>query len=115
MINYTLDYNTLYLIGLLLTLIVGSANLILTLKNTKKTVFTNSVTASRIKYIQDIRNYISEFCGLIYSYYLHDGTFDDEQLFEIHKQGDKIKYLIKYLFQITICLILGCSEKYFNL
>jgi hypothetical protein len=94
-INYELDYNTLYIIGILFTLIIGIANFILTLKNTKKTVFTNSITTSRIKYIQDIRNYIAEFCGTIYSYYLRESEFDDQELFELHKQADKIKYLIK--------------------
>lgn len=58
-------------------------------------MFINAITTSRIKYIQEIRNCISEFCGLIYSYNIRLSPIDDKSLFEFHKQADKIKYLIR--------------------
>jgi len=95
-----MDYNILYLIGISLTFFVGVANIILTLRNSKKTTFINSVTASRIRYIQDIRNRISEFCGLVYSYNLtystsHSLAATPDKLFELQREFDKLKYLVK--------------------
>jgi len=95
-----MDYNLLYLIGISLTFLVGVANIFLTLRNSKKTTFINSVTASRIRYIQDIRNRISEFCGLVYSYNLtyttsHSLAATPEKIFELQREFDKLKYLIK--------------------
>lgn len=101
-----MNYNILYLFGILFTFLVGVANLILTLNNTKKTIFINSVTNSRIIYIQEIRNCISEFCGLIHSYNLRQQTPDSNELFEIQKQADKNKYLIR--------LYLNPEDKYWD-
>lgn len=101
-----MDYNILYLTGILLTFLVGVTNLIVTLKNNKKSTFINSVTNSRIKYIQEIRNYIAEFCGLIYSYKFKLNELDADKLFELHKQADKTKYLIQ--------LYLNPEDKYWD-
>jgi len=83
------------LIGVALSFIVGSAGLWIGIKNTRKTNYINSVTSSRIKYIQDIRNKISDFCGLVYSYNTKVTKLPDDKLFEIQKEFDKLKYLIK--------------------
>lgn len=85
------------LIGIILTFIVSSAALYIGIKNSRKTIFINSVTSSRIKYIQDLRNNIAEFCGLFYSYNLlikDDPKFSSERL-RILETSDKLKYLIK--------------------
>ena len=101
-----MDYNILYLTGILLTFLVGLVNLLLTLKNNKKTTFITAVTNSRIKYIQEIRNYISDFCGLIYSYNARSKDIDPDKLFELQKQADKTKYLIR--------LYLNPEDKYWD-
>lgn len=101
-----MDYNILYLTGILLTFLVGVTNLILTLRNSRKTTFITSITNSRIKYIQEIRNHISEFCGLIYSYNIRLKDLEPERLFELHKQADKTKYLIR--------LYLNPEDKYWD-
>lgn len=88
------------LLGVILSFIVGSLGLWIAIRNSRKTNYINSVTASRIKYIQDIRNRISEFCGLVYSYNLtystsHSLAATPDKLFELQREFDKLKYLIK--------------------
>lgn len=101
-----MDYNILYLTGILLTFLVGVTNLILTLRNNKKTTFITAITNSRIKYIQEIRNCISDFCGLIYSYNVRLKELNEDEFFELHKQADKTKYLIR--------LYLNPEDKYWD-
>lgn len=99
----TMTENTTQIItlfGVILSFLVGAAGLWVGLKNSRKTNYINSVTASRIKYIQDIRNRISEFCGLVYSYNAtnftsHSLAATPEKLFELQRELDKLKYLIK--------------------
>jgi hypothetical protein len=88
------------LLGIILSFLIGAAGLIISLKNSRKTIFINSITSARIKYIQEIRNSISEYCGLIYRYNkIHNATLDftSEQA-DVLKSLDKIKYqIILYL------------------
>jgi|GEM_PF-3453062 len=60
--------NTIALIGILFTFLVGSAGLIVSLINTRKTDFNNAITNSRIKYIQEFRDTVSKYCSLLNSY-----------------------------------------------
>ena len=83
------------LVGIGLTFLVGIANLFISIHNTRKTIFINSITASRIKYIQDLRNSISKFCGLVSSYNLKTDKLEKIALFELHKEADTIKYLLR--------------------
>lgn len=88
------------LLGVILSFIVGSLGLWVGIRNSRKTNYINSVTASRIRYIQDIRNRISEFCGLVYSYNTTYSTSNSlaatpDVLFELQREFDKLKYLIK--------------------
>ena len=52
------------LIGIIVSLIVGFTGLYISFQNSKKTVFINSVTASRAKWIETLRQTIAEYCGL---------------------------------------------------
>ena len=83
------------LVGIGLTFIVGSINLYITFNNSKKTTFINSVTASRIKYIQELRESISKFCALATSYSNRISKLSYEQYWELHKESDSLKYLIR--------------------
>jgi hypothetical protein len=83
------------LIGLSLTFIIGIANLIITIRNSKKTTFINSITTSRIKYIQELRNTIAELCSLVTSYKLRISKLEYADHFELLKQTNKLKYLIR--------------------
>jgi hypothetical protein len=84
------------LFGVILSFIVGSAGLWISIRNSRKTIFINSITTSRIKYLQDLRNNISEFCGLFYSYnsLVNDNTSLSKEKYEILKESDKLKYRI---------------------
>lgn len=88
--------NLLSLIGIIITLIVSVIGLIVGIRNTRKTIFVNSITSSRIQYIQDVRNSISEYCGLFYRYKIlldNDSKLSNEKL-EVLKSIDKLKYQI---------------------
>jgi len=83
------------LIGIGLTFIVGITNLIVILTNAKKTTFINSITTSRIKYIQELRNTIAELCSLVTSYKSRISKLDYADHFELLKQTNKLKYQIR--------------------
>jgi hypothetical protein len=83
------------LIGIGLTFIVGVFNLFITFRNVRKTAFINSVTASRIKYIQELRESISKFCGLAYSYNNRLYKLEYKDVWELHKEADSLKFLIR--------------------
>lgn len=83
------------LIGIGLTFFVGVFNLIVTFRNVRKTAFINSVTASRIKYIQELRESISRFCALANSYSSRISKLTYEQYWELHKESDTLKFLIR--------------------
>jgi hypothetical protein len=84
------------LVGIIFTFLVGTTGLVISLMNSRKTTFINAITSSRIKYIQDIRNSISEYCGLFYRYKIllnNDPKLSNEKL-EVLKSIDKLKYQI---------------------
>jgi hypothetical protein len=83
------------LVGIGLTFIVGVFNLIITFKNVRKTAFINSVTASRIKYIQELRESISKFCGLAHSYANKIYKLEYKEVWELHKEADNLRFLIR--------------------
>jgi hypothetical protein len=85
------------LIGIVMVFIATMLNLFFVVRNAKKATFTGSVTASRIKYIQDIREAISKFCGLAYYYNNNTGggKLLSEEASAIRKEADSLKYLIR--------------------
>ena len=52
------------LIGIIVSLIIGLTSIYIGIKNSKKTIFINSVTSLRTKWIETIRNTIVEYCSL---------------------------------------------------
>ncbi|WP_405371174.1 hypothetical protein [Nonlabens sp. Asnod2-A12] len=83
------------LIGIGLTFLIGISNLIITFRNVRKTAFINSVTASRIKYIQQLRESISRFCGLAHSYENKIYKLEYNEVWELHKEANNLRYLIR--------------------
>jgi hypothetical protein len=107
-------YNLIYLLGIILSFFVGFSGLWIGIRNSRKTIFINSITASRIKYIQDLRNSVSEFCGLVYSYNTEFRRYGNEKdgdkrklLDDLYKRVDNLKYLIR--------LHLNIEDEYFDL
>jgi hypothetical protein len=87
----TKDIITLFGIGI--TFIVSSISLYVSLHNTKKTLYINSITSSRIRWIGTLRENISDYCGLIHHYALTDIEPENEK--KIFEQIDRLRYLIK--------------------
>lgn len=83
------------LTGIGITFLIGVFNLFVTFRNVRKTSFINSVTASRIKYIQELRESISRFCALAHSYNNRVYKLPKEQVWELHKEADTLRFLIR--------------------
>ncbi len=56
--------DTIALTGIIVTLLVSSATLIYSLWNNKQTSFVNTVTNSRLKWIDSLRDKVSEFIAV---------------------------------------------------
>jgi len=50
--------------GIAVTLVVSTANLIYSLRNNKRTMFVNTVTTARLKWIDSLRDKVSEFIAV---------------------------------------------------
>ena len=61
----TKDY--FYAFGIIATAIVSIVNIINNYKLGKKTAFINTVTSERVKWLNTLRQNISDFCGLTHS------------------------------------------------
>ena len=81
--------------GIALTFAVGVISLVVGIINSKKTIFINSVTSSRIKWIDVIRDTISEFCGLTYHYSLTHLELEQKDKNQLREKVDKLRFLIK--------------------
>lgn len=81
--------------GIGITFIIGVLNLLNTSINVQKTAFINSITSSRIKYLQELRESISKFCGLSSSYSKRNYKLEYRQVWELHKEADNLRYLIR--------------------
>ena len=85
------DYITIF--GIFVTLIISSISLYISLRNNKKTLFINSITSSRIKWIGILRENISQFCGLTYHFAITELSDIEKQ--KVIEQIDKLRFLIK--------------------
>ncbi len=79
----------------IVSLIIAGISLYIGLINSKKTTFINSVTASRIKWIDTIRTNVSEFCGLTYNYSLTKNRLEYIEKNNLLERVDKLRFLIK--------------------
>lgn len=61
-----------YIVSILLTFLVGVWNLVLNYRNTRRTNYINTVTAQRVKWLEQIRQDISSFCGITYTWHYSD-------------------------------------------
>jgi hypothetical protein len=94
--NQTQTIDWITLIGIFSSFIVGSLSLWVGIRNSRKTIFINSITTARIKYINDLRGNVSEFCGLFYRYKkLVDLKSDlSNEKLKVLESSDRLKYLI---------------------
>jgi hypothetical protein len=84
-------------IGILLTLIVSVWNLRLTYRTATESRFINTVTAERVKWIQELRGNISKFCGATYSWITiySSQSAVSPQAVELLKEIDRLGFQIR--------------------
>lgn len=95
--------NALTAIGILLTFLVSSASLYFSVRNNKAVHYVNSVTKSRIEWIQKVRTTVAEFVSMtnVYNNAYYKGDYD--------KSGE---HLAKCKMLCTeIKLLLNCCDE----
>jgi hypothetical protein len=88
----TKDY--FYAFGIIATAIVSVWNIIDHYKAKKKTSFINTVTSERVKWLDKLRQNISDFCGLTHTW-TRSKIQDTPEETRILEQIDKLRYLIR--------------------
>jgi hypothetical protein len=73
------------IIGIAVTLAVSVANLIYSLWSNKRTMFVNTVTASRLKWIDSLRDKVSEFIALSARLSSLSRPTDDSATLQLHR------------------------------
>jgi hypothetical protein len=86
------DY--IYSFGIIATFALGLWNIAKNYRSSQKTTFINTVTAERIKWMEKLRNNISEFCGLTYTWCMSD-TEDEKRSSESFEKIDRLRHLIR--------------------
>jgi len=89
------------LIGIALTFLVSVGNLIYSLRNNKRTTFVNTVTTSRLKWINSVRDEASEFIAVTTR--LSDRSAQPEKSGELLLQRDTVLHrLILHLNPLDV-------------
>lgn len=81
------------IISITISFIVGLSGLVIGIINSRKTIYINSVTTLRTKWLNEMKDYISEFCGLTYNYGISNLPRNSHS--ELVEKIDKLRYLIK--------------------
>ena len=80
--------------GVVVTLVLGIWNAIVNHRINKRTTFVNTVTSQRIKWIEQLRQDIGAFCGLIY-HWSHTDIEGKPEEGEILKEFDRLRHVIR--------------------
>src|SRR5258708_1175834 len=88
------DKEILYGVGIALTFALGVWNLVVNLRSVRKTSFINTVTSERVKWLEILRQDISTFAGLTYTW-SHSGLAETPEEPDLLKQVDKLRHLIR--------------------
>lgn len=83
----------LTILSIAASFVIGAAGLMIGLRNSKKTIFINSVTASRVKWIENVRNSIAEFCGL--TLHLSLTEIEQKERRQLIEKIDRLRFVIK--------------------
>jgi hypothetical protein len=81
-------------IGVILTFALGVWNLLNNYRMSRRTAFINTVSAERVKWIDKLRENISTFCGLTYTWQASNLEGKPESL-DFEKQVDRMRHLIR--------------------
>ncbi|MAZ86052.1 MAG: hypothetical protein CL693_00190 [Cellvibrionaceae bacterium] len=83
------DKDILYSLFIAITFLIGIANWF----HARKTAFINTVTSERVKWINKLRENVSEFCGLTH-HWVHT-ELSEEESNTVLKDIDKVRIFIK--------------------
>lgn len=81
-------------LGIILTFLLGVWNIINNYRASRRTAFINTVTSERVKWLETLRQNISTFCGLTYTWSISKLEGKPGEV-EIHKEVDKLRHLIR--------------------
>jgi hypothetical protein len=81
-------------LGIILTFLLGVWNIVNNYRTSRRTTFINTVTSERVKWIEKLRDNISTFCGLTYTWSM-SGLEGKPEAAEFLKQIDKLRHLIR--------------------
>ncbi len=84
----------IYVVSIAATFALGAWNLLMTYRNTRKTNFINTVTSQRVKWIEQLRQDISTFCGLTYTWCSSQMEGRPEE-HDLLKEVDRLRHVIR--------------------
>ena len=88
-----MDKDTIYGISILLTFIIGVWNFVQNWRAAKKTSFINTVTAQRVKWLEQMRYDVASFVGLTHNWAM--STEEEQGKKEYLKEIDRLRYVIR--------------------
>ena len=83
------------LIGICVTFAATIYSILVGIRNSKRTIFINSITASRIKYINELKENVSDFLGAT-NYFILGGFAEKETATSCYQKIDRLRFLIKF-------------------
>ena len=83
-----------YALGILLTFALGVWNLVANYRGTRRTSFINTVTSQRVKWIEQLRQDISAYSGLTYTWCFSDLAGKPEE-YEVIREIDRLRHVIR--------------------
>lgn len=89
-----MDKDTIYGISILLTFVIGVWNFIQNWRAAKKTSFINTVTAQRVKWLEQLRQDVASFVGLTHNWARSSEKEQDDKA-EYLKEMDRLRYVIR--------------------
>ncbi len=80
--------------GVVVTLVLGIWNALANFRSGRRTIFVNTVTSQRIKWIEQLRQDISSYSGLVYHWAMTD-LQDNKEEQQILKEVDRLNHVIR--------------------
>ena len=87
--------DVIYAIAIAVTFLIGLTNIVYNIHINRRTTYINSVTAERVKWINALRENVSEYAGLTYNWVISDVEEGSEESKEILKKIDYLRILIQ--------------------
>ncbi|MGA2115987.1 MAG: hypothetical protein ABSH56_14695 [Bryobacteraceae bacterium] len=79
--------------GIAVTLLLGVWNAVGNYRTSRRTNFINTVTSQRVKWIEQLRQDISAFSGLVHTWYF--SAQGKPQEYEVVKEIDRLRHVIR--------------------